>query len=154
MNEVDYPTRLDQTTVLVSWYIGAMFIRLHPATGQPVYLQVMQQIRHAAESGVLQAGDQLPSIRALAGEIVVSPNTVAKAYAELEHEGLIELRQGAGAFLTDKAPIRQHASQMKLASAKLEGLIQELQRAGLSSAEIRRVFETALLGKEEATQKA
>lgn len=127
-----------------------MFIRLTPSTGQPFYLQVMQQIRHAAESGVLQAGDQLPSIRALAVELVVSPNTVAKAYAELEHEGLIELRQGSGAFLTEKAPIRQHAKHMQAASAKLESLIQDLQRKGLSAAEIRRVFETALLGKEEA----
>jgi GntR family transcriptional regulator len=122
-----------------------MFIRLTPSTGQPVYLQLMQQIRHASESGALQAGDQLPSIRSLAEELVVSPNTVAKAYAELEHEGLIELHQGSGAFITERAPIRQ-----QMASAKLDSLIHELQRKGLSAAEIRRVFETALLGKEEA----
>jgi GntR family transcriptional regulator len=127
-----------------------MFIRLTPSTGQPVYLQLMQQIRHASESGALQAGDQLPSIRSLAEELVVSPNTVAKAYAELEHEGLIELHQGSGAFITERAPIRQHAKHMQMASAKLDSLIHELQRKGLSAAEIRRVFETALLGKEEA----
>jgi hypothetical protein len=58
-----------------------MFFKLNPTTGQPLYLQLMQQIRHAAETGALQNGDQLPGIRTLAEELVVSPNTVAKAYS-------------------------------------------------------------------------
>ena len=73
--------------------------KLAPVPGEPMYLHLMQRIRHAAEIGALQDGDQLPSIRALAEELVVSPNTVSKAYSELEHEGLIELRQGSGAFV-------------------------------------------------------
>src|SRR5713101_4422 len=73
-----------------------MFFNLTPTTGQPLYLQLMQQIRHAAETGALRDGDQLPGIRTLAEELVVSPNTIAKAYSELEHEGLLELRQGSG----------------------------------------------------------
>ena len=56
-----------------------------------VYLQSMQQIRHAVDTGVLQRGDQLPGIRTLAEEIVVSHTTVVKAYSELEHEGLLEI---------------------------------------------------------------
>ena len=56
-----------------------MFFKLTPTTGQPLYLQLMQQIRHATETGALQDGDQLPGIRTLAEELVVSPNTVAKA---------------------------------------------------------------------------
>src|SRR5580700_12187722 len=77
-----------------------MSFRLTPTARHPLYLQLMQQVRHAAESGALQDGDQLPGIRTLAEELLVSPNTVAKAYSELEHEGLVELRQGAGAFIT------------------------------------------------------
>ena len=59
-----------------------VFFKLTPTTGQPLYLQLMQQIRHAAETGALHDGDQLPGIRTLAEELVVSPNTVAKAYSE------------------------------------------------------------------------
>jgi len=76
-----------------------VFFKLIPTTGRPLYLQLMQQIRHAAETGALRDGDQLPGIRTLAEELVVSPNTVAKAYSELEHDGLLELRQGSGAFV-------------------------------------------------------
>src|SRR6266550_6096562 len=89
-----------------------MFLKLTPTTGQPLYLQLMQQIRHAAETGALQDGDQLPGIRTLAEELVVSPNTVAKAYSELEHDGLLELRQGSGAFVCVKRRTRSLADQV------------------------------------------
>ena len=82
--------------------------KLNPQAGQPLYLQLMQQIRHAVDTGVLRAGDQLPGIRTLAEQIVVSHNTVAKAYSELEHEGILELRHGSGAFIVprNKALVR------------------------------------------------
>jgi GntR family transcriptional regulator len=63
-----------------------MLFKLNPSAGQPLYLQLMQQIRHAVENGALRQGDQLPGIRSLAEELVISPTTVAKAYSELEHE--------------------------------------------------------------------
>ena len=87
-----------------------MLFKLNPSAGQPLYLQLMQQIRHAVETGALQQGDQLPGIRTLAEDLVVSPTTVAKAYSELEHEGLLELRQGSGAFISVK---RRGLSQMQ-----------------------------------------
>jgi len=71
-----------------------MFLKLISTAGQPLYLQLVEQIRHAIETGALHDGEQLPGIRTLAEELVVSPNTVAKAYTELEHEGVVELRQG------------------------------------------------------------
>src|SRR5437588_12989570 len=89
-----------------------MFLKLTPTTGQPLYLQLMQQIRHAAETGALKDGDQLPGIRTLAEELLVSPNTVVKAYSELEHEGLLELRHGSGAFVCVKRRTRSLADQM------------------------------------------
>jgi len=61
--------------------------KLNPSAGQALYVQLMQQIRHGIETGVLQEGDLLPGIRTLAEELVVSHNTVAKAYSELEHDG-------------------------------------------------------------------
>src|SRR5215213_3765555 len=79
-----------------------MLFKPNPSLGVPIYLQLMEQVKHAIETGALRAGEQLPGIRPLAEELVINPNTVAKAYRELEHEGVIELRHGAGAFV--KAP--------------------------------------------------
>src|SRR5207248_10138632 len=80
-----------------------MIFRPNPSLGVPIYLQLMEQVKHAIETGALRAGEQLPGIRPLAEELVINPNTVAKAYRELEHEGVIELRHGAGAFVSANA---------------------------------------------------
>ena len=122
-----------------------MFFKLTPTTGQPLYLQLMQQIRHAAETGALQDGDQLPGIRTLAEELVVSPNTVAKAYSELEHDGLLELRQGSGAFVCVKRRTRSLADYVQVARGQIRDLIERLREDGLLDAEIRRAFEAELL---------
>ena len=122
-----------------------MFFKLNPTSGQPLYLQLMQQIRHAAETGALADGDQLPGIRTLAEDLVVSPNTVAKAYNELEHEGLLELRQGSGAFLCVRKRTRSLASHMPAARRRVRALIDSLRDDGLQDDEIRRAFEAELL---------
>jgi GntR family transcriptional regulator len=122
-----------------------MFFKLNPTTGQPLYLQLMQQIRHAAETGLLSDGDQLPGIRTLAEELVVSPNTVAKAYSELEHEGLLELRQGSGAFVCVKRRTRSLADHVQTARKRVRALIEDLRDRGLQDEEIRRAFEAELL---------
>ena len=122
-----------------------MFSKLTPTTGQPLYLQLMQQIRHAAETGALKDGDQLPGIRTLAEELVVSPNTVAKAYCELEHEGLLDLRQGSGAFVCLKRRTRSLADQVQGARRRIRDLIERLRDDGLLDEEIRRAFEAELL---------
>ena len=122
-----------------------MFFKLNPTTGQPLYLQLMQQVRHAAETGALSDGDQLPGIRTLAEELVVSPNTVAKAYSELEHEGLLELRHGSGAFLSVKRRTRHLADHVQTARKRVRALIEDLRERGLQDEEIRRAFEAELL---------
>ena len=80
-----------------------MIFRPNPSSGVPIYLQLMEQVKHSIETGALRPGDQLPGIRPLAEELVINPNTVAKAYRELEHEGILELRHGAGAFVSGAA---------------------------------------------------
>ncbi len=122
-----------------------MFFRLNSTNGQPLYLQLMQQIRHAAETGALQDGDQLPGIRTLAESLVVSSNTVAKAYSELEHEGLLELRHGSGAFLIISRRSRALTNRVQVARKKVEELVEELRASGLQNEEIRRLFETAIV---------
>jgi GntR family transcriptional regulator len=130
-----------------------MFFKLTPTTGEPLYLQLMQQIRHATETGALQDGDQLPGIRTLAEELVVSPNTVAKAYSELEHDGLLELRQGSGAFVCVKRRTRSLADHVQVARRRLRDLIDELREEGLLDEEIKRAFEAELLYPAEIVRK-
>lgn len=121
-----------------------MIFKLIPTAGQPLYLQLMQQIRHAIETGVLQPGDLLPGIRTLAGELVVSHNTVSKAYSELEHEGLLELRHGSGAYVSARRGKRSRAEKIGLAKERVRALVESLKREGLSEEEIRRLFEAEL----------
>lgn len=130
---------------LHQYSLKVMIFRLASTSGQPLYLQLMQQIRHAAETGRLHDGDQLPGIRTLAEELVVSPNTVAKAYSELEHEGLLELRQGSGAFVCVKRRTRSLADRIQVSRRRFRDLIEELREDGLLDEEIRRAFEAELL---------
>ena len=130
-----------------------MIFRVSPSSGQPIYLQLMEQVRHAVETGVLQDGDQMPGIRMLAEELVVSHNTIAKAYNELQHEGLLELRHGSGAYISAGRRMRNRAEQVQRAQAKVAGLVGALHEEGLSSEEIRRLFEAQILGVEEAARR-
>jgi GntR family transcriptional regulator len=123
--------------------------KLNSQAGQPLYLQLMQQIRHAVETGVLRAGDQLPGIRTLAEELVVSHNTVAKAYSELEHEGVLELRHGTGAFILQRSGSRTRSDRVRRAQARVRALIDDLRREDLGEEEIRRLFEAELLYPEQ-----
>ena len=126
-----------------------MVFKLNPAAGQPLYLQLMQQIRHAVETGVLRAGDQLPGIRTLAEEMVVSHNTVAKAYSELQHEGILELRHGSGAFIAETSGVRLRSERFRLAQERVGTLIEALRRERWSDEEIGRMFEAELFYTEQ-----
>lgn len=129
-----------------------MTFKLNPTSGQPLYVQLMQQIRHAAETGALRDGDQLPGIRTLAQNLVVSPNTVIRAYAELEHEGLIESRHGSGAFMTLHKRTRTRTEDVQSARKRLRALIERLRDDGFLDDEIRRAFEAELLYQSEAVK--
>jgi GntR family transcriptional regulator len=119
-------------------------LRPNAASGVPIYLQLMEQVKHAIETGALRAGDQLPGIRPLAEELVINPNTVAKAYRELEHEGVIELRHGAGAFVTGAAREKKLTDRLKAGQAMVAATVDKLRSRGVTEAEIRRLFEAEL----------
>ncbi len=123
-----------------------MLFRPNPSSGVPIYLQLMEQVKHAVETGALRAGEQLPGIRPLAEQLVINPNTVAKAYRELEHEGVIELRHGAGAFVSASPKAGRAAEKLRAAQAIVSGAIEKLQARGLTEEEIRRLFEAELAG--------
>jgi DNA-binding transcriptional regulator YhcF (GntR family) len=127
-----------------------MLFRPNPSLGVPIYLQLMEQIKHAIETGALAPGDQLPGIRPLAEDLVINPNTVAKAYRELEHEGVIELRHGAGAFVSGQAGREKAADAVRAAQPIVAAAIERLRGRGLSDEEIRRLFEAELAGLRKA----
>jgi GntR family transcriptional regulator len=120
--------------------------RPNPTLGVPIYQQLMEQVKHAVETGALKPGDQLPGLRPLAEELVINPNTVARAYRELEHEGIVELRHGAGAFIASEAIARKQTDTLRAAQSTVTGTIERLRARGVSDDEIRRLFEAALAG--------
>ena len=73
-------------------------------SGVPTYLQLVQQVRQAVRLGILGPGDQLPTVKEVVGSLAINPNTVLKAYRELDHEGLTEGRRGQGTFIATTAP--------------------------------------------------
>jgi len=100
-----------------------MLIRLNFKSGKPVYLQVVDQVKAAAASGALRSGEALPSIRPLAEQLRVNRNTVAKAYAELEGQGVIETIAGRGCFLKgDHSPFRKEV-RLKMVAEEIDGAI-------------------------------
>jgi len=119
-----------------------IFFRLNPSSGVPLYLQLMEQVKHAVGTGALRAGEQLPPIRALAQELVMNSNTVVRAYRELEHEGIVELRQGLGAFIRDS--VEERAKLMRKAQVIVQSAVERLQALGATPQEMRRLFENEL----------
>jgi GntR family transcriptional regulator len=123
-----------------------MLFRPNPASGVPIYLQLMEQVKHAVETGALRPGEQLPGIRPLAEELVINPNTVAKAYRELEHDGIIELRQGAGAFVSATTGTQGRAEKFRGARTIVAAAVKQLRVRGVTEDEIRRLIDAELAG--------
>lgn len=111
------------------------------ASGIPVYLQLVEQVKHAVATGALEPGDQLPGVRKVAEQLVINPNTVVKAWRELEHEGFIEVHHGAGAFISHSAPGLRRTALIADAQQVVQGIVRELRDRGLTDAEIRRLIE-------------
>ena len=125
---------------------GSLF-RPNPSSGVPIYLQLMERVKHAVETGAIRPGDQLPGIRPLAEELVINPNTVAKAYRELEHEGVIELRHGAGAFVAANTRARKATTdRLRAAQVVVAAAVERLRAKDVTDEEIRRLFEAELAG--------
>ncbi len=119
-----------------------MIFRLNQSSGIPLYLQLIEQVKHAVETGALREGDQLPPIRKVAEDLVMNPNTVVRAYRELEHEGILELKHGSGAFIKESAGGR--AQVMRKAQTLVQSALERLAPLGLTEDELRRVFENEL----------
>ena len=109
--------------------------QLVPDSGVPAYLQLVQQVRQAIRMGVLRVGDKLPTVKEVVTEVAVNPNTVLKAYRELEHEGLVEGRQGVGTFVSRRPSGPPPSTQARLARS-LERWVETARRQGLDDESI------------------
>lgn len=118
-----------------------MIARIDFQSGVPVYLQIVQQVKAAAATGLIRPGDPLPSVRALAEDLRINRNTVARAYAELESESVIETRQGSGCFLKDggASPLRKSVRSGRLAEA-LDAVIVQAHHLQISDNELRELL--------------
>ena len=108
---------------------------LNTDSGVPAYLQLAQQVRHALRMGVLKVGDKLPTVKEVVAEVAVNANTVMKAYWELEHEGLVEGRQGVGTFVSSRPAGPPPGTQARLARS-LEKWVQTARHEGLDDESI------------------
>ena len=111
-------------------------IRVAPGSSLPIYRQITDQIRQAVVSGKLSVGDSLPSVRALAKELVVNPNTVAKAYAELTRDGALESQQGRGVFVAQRRQIFSKAERNRRLDAALDAFLGEALTIGFTGDQI------------------
>ncbi len=113
-----------------------MQIHISSADGVPIYLQIVNQVKHLVASGRLAPGDEIPPIRVLAEQLVVNPNTVARAYLELEHAGLVTKRHGSGTYVAEAhAPLPQW-ERIKILSSRADALLTEARHLDVELAEI------------------
>ena len=118
-----------------------MRIHLNFKSGKPLYLQVVDQVKSAAASGAVRAGEPLPSIRPLAEELRVNRNTVAKAYAELESQGVIETIAGKGCFVRATHSPFKKAVRLELVTRDIDDAVTQAHHLMVSKAEFLRLAE-------------
>ena len=106
------------------------------AARTPIYRQLIDQVRRAVARGNLQPGERLPSVRQLSRELVVNPNTVARAYTELEHDGTLITQQGRGVFVAERRHDLTKKARRKQLAEKLDQLFVEAVHLGVSSDEL------------------
>jgi GntR family transcriptional regulator len=124
-----------------------MGFHLDPESGVPIYRQIQDQIRYGIACGTLRPGQQLPTVRAMAVELSVNPNTVIKAYSELEREGILNTEQGTGTFVSSQTPrLPKSRRDAKLRSLCSEFLAQ-LARYGFTAGEAVAAIERVVNGR-------
>ena len=111
----------------------------------PAYAQLVRQVRRAVLRGVLAPGDRLPAAREVVASLAINPNTVLKAYTQLEHEGIAFSRPGLGTFIADTAPAPISAATQRNLSPALQAWVARAREAGLSQEAVSALFESAMV---------
>ena len=113
-----------------------MQIRISETDGVPIYLQIVNQVKFLIASGRLSPGDEMPTIRGLAETLTVNPNTVARAYRELETEGIVEKRRTAGTYVAESGPRLSRTECLKILTERIDALLSEAKQMEIGTQEI------------------
>jgi GntR family transcriptional regulator len=118
-------------------------VQIHIATndGLPIYLQIVNQIKYAVASGRLVPGDELPPIRVLAERLLINPNTVARAYRELETVGIVEKRRTAGTYVSDQGSPLARRERIKILSERIDALLAEARQMDIGFDDLVKLIE-------------
>jgi GntR family transcriptional regulator len=119
-------------------------LTVDPRSGVPIYLQIIEQIKRSIALGILQAGEQLPTVKQLAVDLTVNPNTVARAYRDLERDEVIETAPGRGSFVRANGVTESPRVAAEIGGDALDVALREAKSVGLSRAEVGELFTAAL----------
>lgn len=113
-----------------------MRIHISASDGIPIYLQIVNQVKYLVASGRLAPGEELPPIRVLAEKLIVNPNTVARAYRELEASGVVEKRRTAGTFVSEAGSPLARRERLKIVTERVDALLAQARQLGIGVQEI------------------
>ena len=125
-----------------------MRLKLNPASPVPIYSQIFDQVRCAIAAGALKPDDELPSVRALATEHLINPNTVARAYLELEREGFVSKRRGAGTYISSQATRLGEKEKARIVAELLDHALTQATQLQMPAQQVRDLFERRFAEKE------
>ena len=117
-----------------------LLIEIDPGGDRPIYAQIVDRVKYGVASGVVRPGDLVPSVRELSRRLVVNPNTVARAYRELQQQGVLETVRGTGLQVAGVAPSQCVEERRALVRARLRAALEEARRSELPSGEIETVL--------------
>jgi GntR family transcriptional regulator len=120
------------------------FLRVDPSAPEPVFQQIVDHVKRAIATGQIRPDDRLPSVRDLAKELLINPNTIARAYQVLEAEGVTYSRRGAGTFIAARKPAAKGEERRRRFREALETALADAFHLGLSEEEARKAFEAAV----------
>jgi GntR family transcriptional regulator len=120
-----------------------MWLDINPRLSTPVYQQIVDGIKEAVALGILAAGERMPTVREMAAELALNPNTVAKAYQRLEQEGIIVTMRSRGTFVADRSSVDLDFAQKKL-NVQIEKVLIEAYHLGLNREQIEQLFAESL----------
>ena len=121
-----------------------MYLQIDPASSVPIFTQITNQIKYSIAMGAYRAGDKLPSVRELAVQLRVNPNTVVKAYRELERETVVYTKRGLGIFVSKDAPGISRKERKRIIDERLGAAVEEALHSDLSPEEVRKIVEAKL----------
>lgn len=117
-----------------------MILNVQPSSGVPIYLQVVQQVKQRIATGALLPGEKLPSVRDIAEQLRVNPNTIARAISELEHQGIVETRRGTGTYVAEITSTLSRAERRRLVNEACEHAVTEAYHLAWPAEDLKEVF--------------